>query len=121
MLFAWIFRWSQTTSTDSVILIIRPLGFLDEQRPHPLTLKPSQSMETVVSVTKTYTPYKFSGHCVDQTMLFFYQYIQFQIDATLSSCLLLVLIDGHRPHVLILKIPHISEIDFSLKNLYQRI
>ena len=85
---------------NSVILIVCPLGFLDEHRLHPLTLKVSQCMETFVSVTITYTPYKNSGHSVDQTLLFFYQYIQFHIDVRLSSCPL-GLIDGDRPHLLI--------------------
>ena len=88
---------------NSVILIVCPLSFLDEYRLHPLTLKASQCMETFVSVTITYTPYKISGHCcVDQTLLFFYQYIQFHIDVRHSNCPL-GLIDGESSHLLILK------------------
>ena len=65
-----------------------------------------------VSNPNTYTQKK--GHCVDQTLLFFYQYIQFHIDASLSDCPL-GLIDGDSSHILIWKTQSRSEIEFFIE------
>ena len=84
-----------------MILFVCHFAFIDVHGPHPLTQKEPQCMETVVSVTQTYAHQK-KGHCVDQTLLLFYQYIQFHINASLSDCPL-GLIDGDSSHILIWK------------------
>ena len=86
-----------------MILFVCHFAFIDVHGPHPLTQNESQCMETVVSVTQTHAHQK-QGLCVDQRLLFIYQYIPFHVDASLSDCPL-GLIDGDSSHILIWK-PH---------------